>query len=154
MQGRIDLETLQRMVIDGDIETVIAVLPDMYGRLVGKRFNARYFIDDVAIARRENPVRRDALDEDSEMTGERAGALEQSRGTGGELGIDRPGPARPEDRRLAETRRQDPEGGAGVAVALPEDVAGQAVRVRHHGPDAAVGIADVLRRDPEPMANP
>jgi len=48
MQGRIDLETLQRMVIDGDIETVIAVLPDMYGRLVGKRFNARYFIDDVA----------------------------------------------------------------------------------------------------------
>jgi hypothetical protein len=25
MQGRIDLETLQRMVIDGDIETVIAV---------------------------------------------------------------------------------------------------------------------------------
>src|SRR5476651_413807 len=48
MQGRIDLETLQRMVIDGDIETVIAVLPDMYGRLVGKRFNARYFLEDVA----------------------------------------------------------------------------------------------------------
>jgi glutamine synthetase len=48
MQGRIDLETLQRLVIDGDIETVIAVLPDMYGRLVGKRFNARYFLEDVA----------------------------------------------------------------------------------------------------------
>jgi glutamine synthetase len=48
MQGRIDFETLQRMTADGDIETVIAVLPDMYGRLVGKRFTARYFVEDVA----------------------------------------------------------------------------------------------------------
>src|ERR1700737_2463063 len=48
MQGRIDLETLKRMVADGDIETVIAVFPDMYGRLVGKRFNARYFVEEVA----------------------------------------------------------------------------------------------------------
>ncbi len=48
MQGRIDLETLQRMASDGDIETVIAVLPDMYGRLVGKRFAACYFVDEVA----------------------------------------------------------------------------------------------------------
>jgi glutamine synthetase len=48
MQGRIDLETLQRMVADGDIETVIAVLPDMYGRLVGKRFNAHYFVEEIA----------------------------------------------------------------------------------------------------------
>ncbi len=36
------------MVVDGDVETVIAVLPDMYGRLVGKRFNARYFLEEVA----------------------------------------------------------------------------------------------------------
>jgi glutamine synthetase len=48
MQGRIDFETLQRMTADGDIETVIAVLPDMYGRLVGKRFTARFFVEDVA----------------------------------------------------------------------------------------------------------
>ncbi|HEY3053067.1 MAG TPA: glutamine synthetase family protein, partial [Thermoanaerobaculia bacterium] len=48
MQGRIDLETLKRMTADGDIETVIAVLPDMYGRLVGKRFTARYFVEDIA----------------------------------------------------------------------------------------------------------
>jgi glutamine synthetase len=48
MQGRIDLETLKRMVADGDIETVIAVFPDMYGRLVGKRFTARYFVEDIA----------------------------------------------------------------------------------------------------------
>src|SRR5512142_1046440 len=48
MTGRIDLETLERMVADGDIETVIAVLPDMYGRLVGKRFAGRYFVEEVA----------------------------------------------------------------------------------------------------------
>src|SRR6476646_2851787 len=48
MQGRIDLETLKRLTADGDIETVIAVLPDMYGRLVGKRFTARYFVEEVA----------------------------------------------------------------------------------------------------------
>src|SRR6266516_39934 len=48
MQGRIDLETLQGLAIDGVIETLIAVLPHMYRRLVGKRFNARYFLDDIA----------------------------------------------------------------------------------------------------------
>jgi glutamine synthetase len=48
MSGRIDLEELKRLVADGDVETVIAVFPDMYGRLVGKRFNAQYFLDDVA----------------------------------------------------------------------------------------------------------
>jgi glutamine synthetase len=47
MQGRIDLETLRRMVADGDIETVLAVFPDMYGRLVGKRVTGAYFVDDV-----------------------------------------------------------------------------------------------------------
>jgi glutamine synthetase len=48
MPGRIDIETLQRMVSDGEIETIIAAVPDMYGRLVGKRFNASYFLEDVA----------------------------------------------------------------------------------------------------------
>lgn len=47
MQGRIDIDTLKRMVADGDIETVIAAFPDMYGRLVGKRFNANFFVEDV-----------------------------------------------------------------------------------------------------------
>ena len=47
MQGRIDLEQLKRSIADGDVETVIAVFPDMYGRLVGKRIAARYFVDDV-----------------------------------------------------------------------------------------------------------
>jgi glutamine synthetase len=48
MQGRITLDELKQLVSDGEIETVIAVFPDMYGRLVGKRFVAQYFLDDVA----------------------------------------------------------------------------------------------------------
>jgi glutamine synthetase len=48
MQGRIDLDTLKRMSADGEIETVIAVIPDMYGRLVGKRFTARFFVEEIA----------------------------------------------------------------------------------------------------------
>ncbi|HEX3582710.1 MAG TPA: glutamine synthetase, partial [Thermoanaerobaculia bacterium] len=48
MQGRIDLDALKRLVTDDEIETVIACFPDMYGRLVGKRIAAKYFIDEVA----------------------------------------------------------------------------------------------------------
>lgn len=48
MQGRITLDELKRLIADGEIETVIAVFPDMYGRLVGKRFVAQYFLDDIA----------------------------------------------------------------------------------------------------------
>jgi glutamine synthetase len=47
MQGRIDIEALKRLVADGEIETVIAAFPDMYGRLVGKRITARFFVDEV-----------------------------------------------------------------------------------------------------------
>ena len=47
MPGRIDIDALKRMVADDEIETIIAVFPDMYGRLVGKRFAARYFVEDV-----------------------------------------------------------------------------------------------------------
>jgi glutamine synthetase len=47
MIGRIDSDTLKRMVADEEIETVIAAFPDMYGRLVGKRLVARFFVDEV-----------------------------------------------------------------------------------------------------------
>jgi len=43
----IDLETLKRRIIDDEIETVLVVFPDMYGRLVGKRITGRYFLDEV-----------------------------------------------------------------------------------------------------------
>jgi len=48
MQGRIDLDTLKGMTAGGEIETVIAVIPDMYGRLVGKRFTAPFFVEEIA----------------------------------------------------------------------------------------------------------
>ena len=48
MTGLINLDDLKRLVADGDIETVLVVFPDMYGRLVGKRITGRYFIDEVA----------------------------------------------------------------------------------------------------------
>src|SRR5688500_10121193 len=47
MPGRIDIETLKRLVSDGDVDTIIAAFPDMYGRLVGKRFAASFFVEDV-----------------------------------------------------------------------------------------------------------
>src|SRR6266550_1457465 len=47
MQGRIDTDTLKRLVADDEIETIIAAFPDMYGRLVGKRLVARFFVDEV-----------------------------------------------------------------------------------------------------------
>jgi len=47
MIGRIDSDTLKRMIADDEIDTVITAFPDMYGRLVGKRFVGRYFVDEV-----------------------------------------------------------------------------------------------------------
>ncbi len=47
IKGMLDLETLKRRVVDEEIETVLTVFPDMYGRLVGKRITARYFVDEV-----------------------------------------------------------------------------------------------------------
>src|SRR6185295_18513154 len=47
MQGRIDTDTLKRMVADDEIDTIIAAFPDMYGRLVGKRIVGHYFVDEV-----------------------------------------------------------------------------------------------------------
>src|SRR5829696_8575311 len=47
MQGRIDIDTLKRLVADDEIDTIIAAFPDMYGRLVGKRIVGRFFVDEV-----------------------------------------------------------------------------------------------------------
>ena len=47
MQGRIDTDTLKRLVADDEIDTVIAAFPDMYGRLVGKRLVGRFFVDEI-----------------------------------------------------------------------------------------------------------
>ncbi|MBI4612372.1 MAG: glutamine synthetase [Planctomycetes bacterium] len=46
--GRIDLEALEAMVQAGEIDTVLAVFPDMFGRFMGKRITGRFFLDEIA----------------------------------------------------------------------------------------------------------
>ena len=45
--GRLDREQLARLVRDGEIDTVLTVFPDMYGRLVGKRITGHFFLSEV-----------------------------------------------------------------------------------------------------------
>jgi glutamine synthetase len=45
---QLTLDALAQLVGEGTVETVVAVIPDMYGRLMGKRFTARFFLDEVA----------------------------------------------------------------------------------------------------------
>ena len=47
-RSRLDLGALARGVESGEIETVVTVLPDLYGRLMGKRIVGRYFLDEIA----------------------------------------------------------------------------------------------------------
>src|SRR5712691_232602 len=48
MPGRLDLRSLDALVRRGEIDTVLTVLPDGYGRLMGKRIVARHFLEHVA----------------------------------------------------------------------------------------------------------
>jgi glutamine synthetase len=43
-----NLQTLQSKIRSGAIDTVIVAFPDVFGRLVGKRFTGRFFLDHVA----------------------------------------------------------------------------------------------------------
>ena len=42
-----DLDALRSAVASGEIETVVTALPDLYGRLVGKRIMGSFFLDEV-----------------------------------------------------------------------------------------------------------
>jgi glutamine synthetase len=44
----LNLDQLTKMVRDNEIDTVLAVFTDLYGRFMGKRFDAEYFLQDVA----------------------------------------------------------------------------------------------------------
>jgi glutamine synthetase len=44
MPGTLTLEELREAADRGEIDTVVACMPDMQGRLVGKRFHAEYFL--------------------------------------------------------------------------------------------------------------
>ena len=46
--GMLTLAELARMVKEGHIDTVQVVFPDLYGRLMGKRMDADFFLDRVA----------------------------------------------------------------------------------------------------------
>jgi glutamine synthetase len=46
--GRLDLAGLEERVAAGEIDTVITAIPDLYGRLVGKRNTGHFFLDEVA----------------------------------------------------------------------------------------------------------
>jgi len=46
--GRLTREELAAAIDSGEIETVLAVFPDYYGRLLGKRFVGRFFRDSIA----------------------------------------------------------------------------------------------------------
>ena len=48
VHGMLDFEKLERGIDDGRIETVVTALPDLYGRLVGKRIVAPFFVEEVA----------------------------------------------------------------------------------------------------------
>ncbi len=46
-RGKLDVEQLRALVEIGEIETVVTVFPDLYGRLVGKRITGSYFCNEV-----------------------------------------------------------------------------------------------------------
>ena len=47
MTGTLDLETLKGLIEAGEIDTVVVAMPDMQGRLMGKRVAGRFFLDSV-----------------------------------------------------------------------------------------------------------
>jgi glutamine synthetase len=46
-KGMLGLEQLRAMVASGEVETVVAGFTDHYGRLLGKRFDAEMFVEDI-----------------------------------------------------------------------------------------------------------
>jgi len=46
--GKLTLEALEEYVADGEIDTILTVFPDMYGRLMGKRITGHFFLSEIA----------------------------------------------------------------------------------------------------------
>jgi glutamine synthetase len=46
--GVLTLDDLRKLVEKGDVDTVLVVFPDLYGRFLGKRVAAAFFLDSVA----------------------------------------------------------------------------------------------------------
>ena len=47
MPGRLGRKQLEQLVQKGDVDTVLTVFPDTFGRLMGKRVVGSYFLDHV-----------------------------------------------------------------------------------------------------------
>lgn len=47
-RGVLQVEELEALVEEGRVDTVLAAMPDMYGRLMGKRITAHFFLEEVA----------------------------------------------------------------------------------------------------------
>jgi len=47
-KGMLDFQHLKNKVANGEVETVIVAFTDHYGRLVGKRFDAEFFLENTA----------------------------------------------------------------------------------------------------------
>jgi len=62
----ITAEQLERDILGGQIDTVLVVFPDHYGRMVGKRTEARFYLDEVAHHGTENCDYLIACDIDNE----------------------------------------------------------------------------------------
>ena len=45
--GRLDRQQLEHKIEAGEIETVITAIPDLYGRLMGKRIVGRFFLEEI-----------------------------------------------------------------------------------------------------------
>src|SRR5258707_1458531 len=48
VRGMLTVDELKARVESGEVETVVSVFPDLYGRLMGKRITGEYFLDFVA----------------------------------------------------------------------------------------------------------
>ena len=46
-RGKLTIEDLAREVAEGNIDTVDVAFTDLYGRLVGKRYDASFFLEEV-----------------------------------------------------------------------------------------------------------
>lgn len=47
IRGMLSIDELKKLVDSGEIETVLAVFPDLYGRLIGKRIIGPFFCDEI-----------------------------------------------------------------------------------------------------------
>ena len=48
VKGMLTLEELKKKAASGEVETVVTVFPDLYGRLMGKRVMVEYFLEYIA----------------------------------------------------------------------------------------------------------